>query len=83
MKQATTAEVIYCHNTILKVKNCLCPDGLRRVAVITGRPDTWFSTPARVQARGKSVSGFITGREKGDVEFIAYSYRKNCEVFTY
>ena len=82
MKQATTAEVIYHHNKILKVRNCLCPDGRRRTADRIGTPDTWFSTPARVQARGKSVSGFITGHAEGDVEFIAYSYRKNCEVFT-
>ena len=58
------------------VKQCLCPDGKRRRARITGEADTYFSIPASVTVRvpecdeeGRSrtkavtVSGFVTGRE--------------------
>ena len=76
------AEMIYKGSRRHKVKNCLCPDGKRRVAVITGYPTTWFSHPARVQVCGRSVSGFVTGRDEGDMEFIPYSYRKNYWVFS-
>ena len=75
------AETVLRNNHIIKVKNCLCPDNVRRVADITGYPDTWFSIPARVRVRGVSVSGFITGFDEGDIRFIPYSYRKNHAMF--
>lgn len=76
------AETVLRNNRIVKVKNCLCPDGSRRVADITGYADTYYSIPARVRVRGKSVSGFITGCGDGDIEFLPYLYRKNHAVFT-
>lgn len=64
-----------------KVTGALCSDGKRRVALITGEADTFFSIPARVSVKGKTVTGFVTGREgddgERDYEFIAYTYRKN------
>lgn len=36
-----------------------CEDGKVRTAVQTGEPTTFWTTPARVQAHGKTVSGFI------------------------
>lgn len=76
------ARTIVSGTRIVKVVNCLCPDGKRRVATITGQPDTWFSTPARVQVKGLSVSGFITSADHGDdIQFIPYQYRKNHEAF--
>lgn len=46
-----------------KVIDCLCPDGFRHVAKITSQPDTFFSIPARIQVRGKTVTGYVTSRE--------------------
>lgn len=63
----------------VKVLDCLCSDGVRRVATITGAPDTYFSIPARVTVKGKTVSGFVMTRSgfEDDYEFVAYTYRKN------
>lgn len=66
------------------VKHCLCSDGRRRYARITSpEHDTFFSIPAFVQVKGKTVNGYVTGvtpsREDGkeDYEFHAYNYGKN------
>jgi len=75
------AETVVKYDRVVKVRNCLCPDGVRRVADITGYADTWFSMPARVQVRGVSVSGFVTSFDEDDIKFIPYFYRKNHAVF--
>jgi hypothetical protein len=66
------------------VTHALCEDGRRRYAKITAQPDTFFSIPAQVKVQGKSVSGFITGRERedgaSDYEFIAYAYGRNAAL---
>jgi hypothetical protein len=64
------------------VTHALCSDGIRRYARLTTQePDTFFSHPATVQVKGRSVSGFImsfTNEDgKEDYGFIAYTYRKN------
>lgn len=73
-------QTIFRNNQIVKITNCLCPDGKRRTAVL-GQPDTWYSINARVQAFGKTVTGYVTEREtdteERDYEFIPYLYRKN------
>lgn len=69
----------------VKVVDCLCPDGKRRVATLSAAPDTFFSIPARVKAYGKTVAGYVTGCEtdgKKDLEFRPYLYRKNHGVFS-
>ena len=38
----------------------ICPDGVIRAFRITGQPDTFFSIPARITYKGKTVTGFIT-----------------------
>ena len=38
----------------------ICPDGVIRYFRITGQPDTFFSIPAQVKYKGKTVTGFIT-----------------------
>ena len=40
---------------LTKVRGALCSDGRRRTATITGEPDTYFSTPARVTVGGRIV----------------------------
>ena len=49
---------------LVKVKNALCADGKRRVATITGQPDTFWTVPAKVKCKGKTVSGFLTSEDK-------------------
>jgi len=69
---------------MVRVKRCLCPDGVRRSVAITAQPDTFFSIPATVRAHGKSVRGYVTGIEtdgKPDYEFRPYLYCKNHVVF--
>lgn len=72
----------------------LCADGQVRVAKARAYwdgqrlcmdGDTWFSVPARVRAHGKTVAGYISGREKtpecnAEYVFHAYLYRKNAGV---
>ena len=69
----------------------MCSDGVvRTVSRINPAADTFFSVPASVQVKGKTVRGYVTISDwaldagAGDFEteepyvaFIAYSYRKN------
>jgi len=63
----------------IKCLHALCEDGKQRTARITAQsPDTFFSIPASVQYKGKTVSGFLTWDKDKEVDkFIAYSYRRN------
>ena len=67
-----------------------CEDGRVRAFRYSGEADTFFSCPARVSVRGRTVSGFVTGDRwaqadsdprivDGDhiLTFFAYAYRKN------
>lgn len=67
----------------------LCSDGkVRTVSRIAQTADTFFSIPASIRVKGKTVAGYITfGTASGlstatesdpaRVEFHAYGYRKN------
>jgi hypothetical protein len=62
----------------------LCSDGrVRRLTRISQTADTFFSVPAAVKVKGKTVSGYITfaevdGAAQLVVEFVAVNYRKNA-----
>lgn len=62
-----------------------CPDKIirkvKRIAIVA---DTYFSIPAAVSYKGKTISGFITGGESDNPEyrFIPYKYLKNGDIFT-
>lgn len=63
-----------------------CPDGkVRRLKRISTTADTYSTVPAAVQARGKTVSGYVTVVEDSDgervIEFVPYSNGKNANVF--
>lgn len=45
---------------LVRVVGALCDDGTLRTATITGHPDSFFSQPARVTVRGRTVTGFVT-----------------------
>lgn len=67
----------------------VCSDGVERVATFTAENDTFFSRPARVAVKGKTVSGYITSEtldgwstetegDPGVFKFSAYAYGKNA-----
>lgn len=71
----------------VKAVGVLCSDGKRRTARITGEADTYFSIPAAVTVKGKTVSGFVTGFTHhnapdytDDLEFISIENRKNTAL---
>ena len=69
----------------------LCTDGkVRRVRFGSGIADTFFSIPARVNANGKTVSGYVTVEtmqgystptddDPAVVKFYAVKYGRNYE----
>ena len=70
----------------------LCPDGkVRKVKRIASTPDTFFSIPASVTYKGKTVAGYLHLKNIGDptnplefkdaVIFSPYLYRKNGNIF--
>lgn len=64
----------------------LCVDGETRRAEIRQHPDTFFSQPAAVKVKGKTVSGYVTPNDNHPHNhtypylFIAYSYGKNGDL---
>jgi hypothetical protein len=61
-------------DTAVRRFRAVCPDGRVRTARPTAEADTVFSIPARVQVRGVTVSGFITGSDavyNGSPEFAS------------
>lgn len=63
---------------LLEVTNVICEDGKQRTAFITGRSDTIWTTPAKVNVGKKTVSGFITC-DDGIYTFQTNSYGKNSD----
>jgi hypothetical protein len=70
----------------------LCPDGkVRKVKRIAETPDTFFSIPASVTYKGKTVAGYLHLKNvahpfdavafKDAVIFSPYLYRKNGNIF--
>ncbi len=67
----------------------MCPDGIVRTGVC-GIADTYFSCPARLKAKGKTITGFIMmehcyaegceskGKHWLWLVFVPYQYRKNA-----
>lgn len=60
----------------------LCTDGkVRKLARISQYADTFFSVPAAVKVKGKTVSGYVTfetdENDEDTVVFRAYNYGKN------
>jgi hypothetical protein len=75
-----------------KISNVLCADGVVRTARLaeTG-PDTFFSIPARVSVRGRTVSGYVTCEtiagfssatddDPAVYKFCRVDYGKNAEL---
>lgn len=70
----------------------MCSDGkVRRLVRIAETADTFFSVPAAVQVKGRSVSGYVTfetaegsnvatDTDPEVVKFIAYTYGRNADA---
>ena len=60
-----------CLRPFAKVQNCPI-DGTeyRRTAYATGYADTYFSIPARCQLQGKTLRGYLTQDNDGNVRFV-------------
>jgi hypothetical protein len=72
----------------------LCPDGKVRAVLFRngGIADTFFSVPAAVRYKGKTVAGYVTIQtvegysvpsddDPAVVKFFPYLYRKNGKLF--
>jgi len=62
----------------------VCPDGKVRTVRLAQTADTFFSIPASVKYRGKTVAGYATFNEDGDgrwMEFRVVNNRKNSGAF--
>jgi len=61
----------------------LCPDGkVRKVKRIATTGDTYFSIPASVTVKGKTIAGFLmVDGDPTTVRFVPYTYRKNHNMF--
>lgn len=46
----------------------LCADGRYRIAYTAQSADTWFSLPARVKVKGKTITGYVTTADWEHVE---------------
>lgn len=57
----------------------ICPDGKLRI-VVCGVPDTYFSIPARLVYKHKTVQGFVSSCEEG-FSFTPYANKKNGGIF--
>ena len=68
-----------------KVTRVLCADGRERVAYVRDA-DTFFTMPARVKVRGRTVTGHIwidtvpDSPTEGHVLFVPFAYRKNANA---
>lgn len=90
---------IYAHGTFIdsgyplgaiRKARAMCPDGVVRTCKrVASTADTFFSVPATVTVRRKSVAGYITiqtvsglstesPEDPWIVRFIPYTYRKNA-----
>jgi hypothetical protein len=61
--------------TLSGVKDCPI-DGFDlppRTAYVSGEPDTWFSTPARVRYRGQRVTGYLTRMDDDGYVFVPHT----------
>lgn len=66
-----------------KAVNVLCPDGKRRTCKLANSPDTYYSIPASVGYKGKTVSGYVTSTNDPvyDLLFLPVTYGKNGALF--
>lgn len=63
--------------SLAKIVNCRAENlhGSPRLTVyITGEPDTWFSIPAKASYLGKTLNGYVTGDDDGNLVFLHCYY---------
>lgn len=55
------------------ILRAMCADGRARSATVSAHADTYFSLPARVKVRGKTVSGFVWINETGEGQPLCFT----------
>ena len=60
--------------------NVPCEDGIRRNVRIRAEADTFFSIPASVSAKNKTVTGFVSSSEQYGHRFFANEFGKNASI---
>lgn len=53
------------YESLAKVENCPCEDGVKRTAHATAEADTFFSVPACIYVGKKTVGGFLASDDDG------------------
>lgn len=70
--------------TLQKVVGVFCEDGKRRTATITGQPTTFFTVPARISYKGKTVTGEVcTSSQDNDEctpDYVFYARGKYAQL---
>lgn len=65
-----------------KATNVLCPDGQYRTVKILREADTFFTIPASVQVRGKTVTGFISHNHNDPDDVLSFwGFGRNMAAF--
>lgn len=67
-----------------RVFDCLCPDGVRRTAKITGEPRRFGDYPAHVKVTVRGAATTVTGTvawSGGDWRFTEAPGRRNAAIF--
>ena len=54
----------------------ICEDGKIRMVFLNQEPDTFFSHPGRTKISRKSIRGFVSVKEDGEMYFTAYKKQK-------
>lgn len=62
---------------VARWENCLCEDGVRRTVYPAAQsPDTFWTYPAKVQVKGKWVTGYIARRS----EWESFSWERSRDM---
>lgn len=59
----------------------MCPDGKVRTTKRISDSDTFFSIPCAVEAKGRTVAGFITVVDTPDQTLVFHPKGANADVF--
>ena len=66
---------------LIRVKRCPCEDGVARTATVTGLPTNFSSIAAKVNVKGKTISGVLSFDGMG-YKFMASPRGRNARLLT-
>lgn len=61
--------------TLVRVRSCVIENReiSPRTVYVRGNPDMWFSTPASCRVKGKTITGYLTGDDNGELVFRVHT----------